>query len=122
MKRRLLLFAAFLAFSPFIFGQTFIWEAFNAGQMPPTGWTLDGYAAQWSVGNSNVAGGDAPEAIAAWNLHPVMVMDVSERVAAVDFGRDRHRYFDALLEATDWKVVARNLEDAMSRTPAGSMR
>ena len=63
MKRRLLLFAAFLAFSPFIFGQTFIWEAFNAGQMPPTGWTLDGYAAQWSVGNSNVAGGDAPEAI-----------------------------------------------------------
>lgn len=66
--------------------------------------------------------GDAPEAIAAWNLHPVMVMDVSERVAAVDFSRDRHRYFDALLEATDWKVVARNLEDAMSRTPAGSMR
>lgn len=63
MKRRLLLFAAFLAFSPFIFGQTFIWEAFNAGQMPPTGWTLDGYASQWSVGNSNTAGGDPPEAI-----------------------------------------------------------
>jgi Fe-Mn family superoxide dismutase len=65
--------------------------------------------------------GDAPEAIAAWNLHPVMVMDVSERVAAIDFGRERRRYFDALLDATDWKTVARNLEEAMSRTTAGTM-
>ena len=63
MKRKLLLFAAFIAFSPLMFGQTYIWEAFDAGQMPPTGWTFDGYAAQWSVGNSNNAGGDAPEAI-----------------------------------------------------------
>jgi hypothetical protein len=63
MKRKLLLFAAFIAFSPFIFGQTFIWEAFNAGQMPPTGWTFDGYADQWSIGGSNNAGCDPPEAV-----------------------------------------------------------
>jgi hypothetical protein len=63
MKRKLLLFAAFVAFSPFIFGQTFIWEAFNAGQMPPSGWTFDGYPDQWSVGNSGNAGCDPPEAI-----------------------------------------------------------
>ena len=66
--------------------------------------------------------GDAPEAISAWNLHPLLVMDTSERAAAVDFGRDRRRYFDALLDATDWKVVARNLEDAMSRTGREALR
>jgi hypothetical protein len=63
MKRKLLLFTALVMFSPLIFGQTFVWEAFNAGQMPPTGWTFDGYASNWSVGNSNNAGGDPPEAV-----------------------------------------------------------
>jgi len=44
-------------------GQTFIWEGFDAGQMPPTGWTLEGYANQWSVSNTDNAGGVAPEAM-----------------------------------------------------------
>lgn len=42
-------------------GQTFIWESFDAGQMPPPGWTIDALAAQWSVANSSAAGGLAPE-------------------------------------------------------------
>jgi len=29
--------------------------------MPPTGWTLDGLQAQWSIGNSSNSGGLAPE-------------------------------------------------------------
>ena len=66
MKRKLLLFAALLSFSPFLFGQTFIWESFNAGEMPPDGWSLNGFTSQWSVGNSNNAGGVAPEAIFTW--------------------------------------------------------
>lgn len=63
MRKKVLLFAVSVLFCPLMFGQTFIWEAFNAGQMPPEGWTFDGYASQWSVGNSTNAGCDAPEAI-----------------------------------------------------------
>ncbi len=62
MKSKLLLFALFSALAPAIFGQTFLWESFDAGQMPPTGWTLNGLPAQWSIGNSNNSGGLAPEA------------------------------------------------------------
>jgi hypothetical protein len=50
-----------MAVTPFLVGQTFLWESFDSGQMPPTGWTLNGLAAQWSIGNSNNAGGLAPE-------------------------------------------------------------
>jgi len=49
MKRKLLLFAAILASCTTLFGQAFIWEAFDAGQMPPTGWTINGYNDQWSI-------------------------------------------------------------------------
>ncbi len=62
MKTKILLFAIFVSLNLFSFGQTYIWESFDAGQMPPTGWSLDGLPAQWTVGNSNNAGGTAPEA------------------------------------------------------------
>lgn len=42
-------------------GQTYFWESFDAGQMPPEGWSIDALAAQWSVANSSAAGGLAPE-------------------------------------------------------------
>ena len=35
--------------------QTFLWESFDAGQMPPQGWTLNGLEAQWTANNSNNA-------------------------------------------------------------------
>lgn len=43
-------------------GEIIMYEDFNytVGQLPP-GWTLDGAAAPWSVSNSAMAGGDAPE-------------------------------------------------------------
>jgi hypothetical protein len=63
MKRKLLLFALIMASCTTMFGQAFIWEAFDGGQMPPSGWTIDGYNAQWSISNSNNAGGTAPEAM-----------------------------------------------------------
>ncbi|MFZ4521742.1 MAG: T9SS type A sorting domain-containing protein [Bacteroidales bacterium] len=62
MKSKILLLSLFLGLSLFSAGQTFIWESFDAGQMPPSGWTIDGLPAQWSVGNSSNAGGSAPEA------------------------------------------------------------
>jgi hypothetical protein len=61
MKSKLLLFVMCLFMAPAIFGQTFIWESFDAGQMPPAGWTLSGLPAQWSIGTSNNAGGLVPE-------------------------------------------------------------
>ncbi|MFH1161132.1 MAG: T9SS type A sorting domain-containing protein, partial [bacterium] len=53
----------FACLSVVTFGQTFIWEGFDSGQMPPTGWTLNGYAAQWSISNTANAGGTPPEAM-----------------------------------------------------------
>ena len=61
MKTKSLLLSLFMTFSVFSFGQSFIWEAFDAGQMPPQGWTISGLPAQWAVGNSANAGGSAPE-------------------------------------------------------------
>ncbi len=62
MKVKVTLFALFLVLGLTSTGQTFIWESFDAGQMPPEGWTLSGLPAQWTVNNSNNAGGTAPEA------------------------------------------------------------
>lgn len=44
------------------FGQVFLTQDFSSGQMPPTGWTIDGVPAQWSAAASAKAGGSAPEA------------------------------------------------------------
>lgn len=44
------------------FGQVFLTQDFSSGQMPPTGWTIDGVPAQWSAAASAKAGGTAPEA------------------------------------------------------------
>ena len=43
-------------------GQTYLNEDFSSGMMPPAGWSINGMAAQWSVSQSNNAGGVAPEA------------------------------------------------------------
>jgi hypothetical protein len=63
MKSRLLLFIAFVAATMTVSAQTFIYEDFSSGQMPPTGWTISGLSAQWSISQSANAGGNAPEAM-----------------------------------------------------------
>jgi hypothetical protein len=52
----------FLALSCWASAQYFISEDFSGGTMPPTGWTIDAHAVNWSVENSKNAGGVAPEA------------------------------------------------------------
>jgi len=42
--------------------QTFLWEPFDAGQMPPPGWTIDGLPGQWSASCTHHAGGLNSEA------------------------------------------------------------
>jgi hypothetical protein len=62
MKKIFLLFLFLLCLIGASRSQTFFWESFDAGVMPPPGWTLNGLPAQWSNANSNAAGGLAPEA------------------------------------------------------------
>jgi hypothetical protein len=60
--KKLYLFIFFCMASMLSIGQTYFWESFDGGVMPPTGWTISGLPAQWSLSNSNNAGGVAPEA------------------------------------------------------------
>lgn len=66
----LLLFIATTAFT--VNSQTFFTEDFSSG-VPPTGWSIDTLAGNWSANPSNNAGGTAPEARFAWD--PPFVSD-----------------------------------------------
>lgn len=46
--------------------QNYLSEDFSSGTMPPTGWSIDGLNAQWSINQGSEAGGTAPEAIFTW--------------------------------------------------------
>lgn len=61
--KKLLLILLLVGFITGVNGQTYLIENFNTGTMPPAGWTIDGYAAQWSINSGNSAGGIAPEAM-----------------------------------------------------------
>ena len=63
MKKRFTLFSFLMFAGLFMYGQTLIWEDFSAGQVPPTGWTINGLTTQWSCSTTNNAGGIAPEAM-----------------------------------------------------------
>ncbi|NVO19863.1 MAG: T9SS type A sorting domain-containing protein [Bacteroidetes bacterium] len=43
-------------------GQTYLSQDFSSNQMPPAGWSINGMNDQWSISQSNNAGGIAPEA------------------------------------------------------------
>jgi len=49
------------------YSQTLITEDFSGGVMPPSGWSIDAHAANWSISNSVNAGGIAPEAKMNWS-------------------------------------------------------
>jgi hypothetical protein len=63
LMKKLYIIGLFVCLSAGVAGQTFIWEDFSGGQMPPTGWSLQGYPDQWSISNSANAGGLSPEAM-----------------------------------------------------------
>lgn len=60
--RKVLLFITAMCYAFLSYGQVYLSEDFSSGLMPPTGWTFDGYPAQWSNSATNKAGGTAPEA------------------------------------------------------------
>ncbi len=61
MKKIYILALLFFTFS-ITNGQTLLTEDFSSSQMPPEGWSIEGYNAQWSVNQSDKAGGIVPEA------------------------------------------------------------
>ncbi len=66
MKKIYFLLIVLLCSSFIVNGQTYLTEDFSADQMPPTGWTIDGYSNQWSTSGSDEAGGIPPEAKFTW--------------------------------------------------------
>jgi hypothetical protein len=50
-----------MCFSGFASGQIYLTENFSAGQMPPTGWSIQNQQNQWSAAPSSKAGGTMPE-------------------------------------------------------------
>jgi hypothetical protein len=60
--KKIYLFTLLMAVSCWLSAQTFVYEDFSSGNMPPAGWTIDAHSANWSVESSGNAGGSAPEA------------------------------------------------------------
>ncbi len=67
MRIFLLLILCFMIASSMSFGQTIFNEDFGSGTFPPSGWTIDANAANWSERTSQNAGGSAPEARFSWS-------------------------------------------------------
>jgi superoxide dismutase len=63
--------------------------------------------------------GDSPEQLMVWNTVPVLVLEVTERGSAPESSAGRPAYLTALLDHLDWRVIERNLEDALGMQPAG---
>lgn len=55
-----------LGLSNFLLAQTFLTEDFSAGNMPPTGWSIDNLAGQWDISSTVNAAGTSPEAKFTW--------------------------------------------------------
>ncbi|HNQ43209.1 MAG TPA: hypothetical protein PKI59_02215, partial [Candidatus Cloacimonadota bacterium] len=65
MKRCLLLMAVVLSLS-MAMAQTYLWEDFSSDTFPPTGWTINGGASNWTANDSRFAKGTAPEMRFSW--------------------------------------------------------
>lgn len=64
--KKTLLFITAMCYVLLSNGQVYLSEDFSSGIMPPSGWTIDGYPAQWSNEATDNAGGIAPEAMFTW--------------------------------------------------------
>lgn len=65
--KKIYLVSILMAFTLWLSAQTFISEDFSSGAMPPSGWTIDAHATNWSADASANAGGAAPEAVFFYN-------------------------------------------------------
>jgi hypothetical protein len=64
--KKFVLFVFVMGFGLMLSAQTYFLQDFSSNTMPPAGWTIDAYTAQWSINNGNNAGGVAPEGMFTW--------------------------------------------------------
>lgn len=60
---------------------------------------------------------DTPGALTAWNIEPVLMLDVSEGAFRPQFGRNKTAYVAALMKNIDWARVEHNLAHALELEP-----
>jgi hypothetical protein len=63
LMKKIYALALLMTISCWLSAQTFIYEDFSGGTMPPSGWSIDAHSANWSVEASATASGTAPEAV-----------------------------------------------------------
>jgi hypothetical protein len=64
--KKFVLFVLLVGLGFTLSAQTYLLEDFSSEIMPPAEWSLDGFAAQWSINSGSNAGGQAPEAMFTW--------------------------------------------------------
>lgn len=103
------------------FGSFAAWQAdFRASAIASRGWVALAY--DRDLGRLVNVLGDLPEQMTVWDVQPVMVFEVSERTASIDFQRDRSRYLNALMSNVDWGRASRNLEEALELRRVAGVR
>ncbi|HKK09392.1 MAG TPA: hypothetical protein VJ939_01085, partial [Bacteroidales bacterium] len=65
--KKLYLLITFTLVAGITFGQTLLTEDFAGGSFPPSGWTIDAQAGNWSANDGATAGGTPPEAKFHWD-------------------------------------------------------
>jgi len=60
--KRFYILLSLISLNFLVFSQTFLQEDFSSGDMPPSGWSIDGLSSNWSNSSTSNAGGTAPEA------------------------------------------------------------
>ena len=63
--------------------------------------------------------GDSPEQLTVWNTSPVIVLEVSGKGSAPSHEPNRTVHIQTLISLLDWRVVERNIEDALGLQSAG---
>ncbi len=56
--------------------------------------------------------GDSQNTYLAWNLKPILALDVYEHAYFMDYGVDRGKYIDAFVNNLDWDKIGANFDAA----------
>ena len=64
--KKMILILVLLAVPSLALAQVFADQDFS-GNFPPSGWAADSHSSNWYAGDSDNAGGEAPELVLDWN-------------------------------------------------------
>jgi len=96
--KKIYFLALLMSVSCWLSAQTFVFEDFSSGTMPPAGWAIDGYLSQWSNEATNTAGGTAPEAMFSYidvqNATSRLISPVVDLTGVPDVTLSFQHYYD----------------------------